>query len=413
MFLEIDRQSSKWQIGAHYCPIHSSNAANVFKALVEIDLETLSTIRLENFPFSITALSEAKFPTPLTVGTNLSLHLHDTRSRSPAGKVFGNSEKLDTITGMGPSRRNAGSQMYPGVRKPEPISLSTHLYQPGPLSILHLPLFGDELSGSGEIYVAGRFPSILNYERRTFPKLRGTIHSGARLCSMTSLPYPFSSLEKDLARQGELSMDQVLEAKTRPGKTLIACGEYNSKGSLEMYGLSPYPERKPTSTGTTTGGTLQNSATKNRQTSSSSKLLSVLNHGTQIVISDGGGNLKWMERDGFTEARRWNTADGSVGAPRGIFGTLGDSYMDSGSGDIVIKILENKGELILWTGEKIGLLSFSSKPGFSAESFEHAAKTAEEARLEREERIYSRTMRRALEHQANEVRYVRGLGIGL
>jgi hypothetical protein len=303
--------------------------------------------------------------------------------------------------------------MYPGVRKPEPISLSTHLYQPGPLSILHLPLFGDELGGSGEIYVAGRFPSILNYERRTFPKLRGTIHSGARLCSMTSLPYPFSSLEKDLARQGELSMDQVLEAKSRPGKTLIACGEYNSKGSLEMYGLSPYPERKPTSTGTTTGGTLQNSATKNRQTSSSSKLLSVLNHGTQIVISDGGGNLKWMERDGFTEARRWNTADGSVGAPRGIFGTLGDSYMDSGSGDIVIKILENKGELILWTGEKIGLLSFSSKPGFSAESFEHAAKTAEEARLEREERIYSRTMRRALEHQANEVRYVRGLGIGL
>jgi hypothetical protein len=303
--------------------------------------------------------------------------------------------------------------MYSSARKPEPSEASTHLYQPGPLSILHLPLFGDELGGSGEIYVAGRFPSILNYERRTFPKLRGTIHSGARLCSMTSLPYPFASLEKDLARQGELSIDQVLEAKTRPGKTLIACGEYNSKGSLEMYGLSPYPEMNPISTGTSTGGTLQNSATKNRQTSSSSKLLSVSNHGTQIVVSDGGGNLKWMERDGFTESRRWNTAQGSVGTPRGIFGTLGDSYMDSGSGDIVIKILENKGELILWTGEKIGLLSFSSKPGFTAQSFEHAAKTAEEARLEREERIYSRTMRRALEHQANEVRYVKGLGIGL
>lgn len=358
-------------------------------------------------------MSEAKYPTPLTVGTNLSLHLHDTRSRGSAGKATANSERLDSVNAKGPSRRISGPQIYLNARKPEPTPLSTHLYQPGPLSILHLPLFGDELSGSGEIYVAGRFPSILNYERRTFPKLRGTIHSGARLCSMTSLPYPFSSLEKDLARQGELSADQIVEAKTRPGKTLIACGEYNSKGSLEMYGLSPYPERKPISSGTTVGGTLQNSATKNRQTSSSSKLLSVSNHGTQIVVSDGGGNLKWMERDGFTESRRWNTADGNVGTTRGIFGTLGDSYLDPGSGDIVIKILENKGQLILWTGEKIGLLSFSNKPGFTAESFEHAAKTAEEARLEREERIYSKTMRRALEHQANEVRYVKGLGIGL
>jgi hypothetical protein len=55
-------------------------------------------------------------------------------------------------------------------------------------------------------------------------------------------------------------------------------------------------------------------------------------------VSDGSGNLKWLEKDGFTEARRWNIAHGSVEASRGIFGTLGDSYMDSGSGDIVIKI---------------------------------------------------------------------------
>jgi len=56
------------------------------------------------------------------------------------------------------------------------------------------------------------------------------------------------------------------------------------------------------------------------------------------VVSDGGGNLKWLERDAFTEARRWNIAHGLIEAPRGLFGTLGDSYMDSGSGDIVIKI---------------------------------------------------------------------------
>lgn len=179
---------------------------------------------------------------------------------------------------------------------------------------------------------------------------------------------------------------------------------------------------------------------KNRQTSSSSKLLSVSNHGTRIVVSDGDGNLKWFERDGFTEARRWNIAHGSVEAPRGskytpipdccrcpdcdeVFGTLGDSYMDSGSGDIVVKLLNthngredrvvNEDDLVLWTGEKIGLLSFTTKPGFTAESFEAPGnKTPEEARIEMAEKTYAETMGRALEANANEVRWMRGLGLG-
>lgn len=98
--------------------------------------------------------------------------------------------------------------------------------------------------------------------------------------------------------------------------------------------------------------------------------------------------------------------------------------MDSGSGDIVIKLANthngrtdkpvNEDDLILWTGEKIGLLSFSSKPGFSADSFEdRGSKTPEELHREREERTYSETMGRALEANANEVRWMRGLGLGL
>jgi hypothetical protein len=295
----------------------------------------------------------------------------------------------------------------------------THLHQPGPLSILHLPCSGNEWDSNGDIYVAGRFSNILNYDRRFFPRLRGTIHSGAKLCGLASLPFPFTSMEKDLARRGELSIEQVSEAKNRPGKTLIACGEYNSKGSLEMYGLSPNPGLS----NEFSAGSLQNSVMKNRQTSSSSKLLSVTNHGTRIVVSDGGGNIKWFERDGFTEARRWNIAHGSVEAPRGIFGTLGDSYMDSGTGDLAIKLANtrngrdgrsaNEDDLIFWTGEKIGLLSFSNKPGFTANSFEEVGhKTPEEARQEREERTYSETMGRALEANANEVRWLRGLGLG-
>ncbi|KAF7888129.1 uncharacterized protein EAF02_002670 [Botrytis sinoallii] len=390
----------------------------VQSGLVEVDLETLQTVNHERYPFSITALSEAKHPTPLTVGTNLSLYLHDSRQRTNVGSPS-QAERLDSFSGTPGSASNHFS--FKSLLDPEPSAEYAHLYQPGPLSIVHLPSAGSEWNGNGDIYVAGRFPSILNYDRRNFPKLRGTIHSGARLSQIASLPYPFASMEKDLARRGELSVEQVWQAKTRPGKTLIACGEYNSKGSLEMYGLSPDPNLSNISS-QFSAGRLQDSTMKNRQTSSSSKLLSVANHGTRIVVSDGGGNLKWFERDGFTESRRWNIAHGSVAAPRGIFGTLGDSYMDSGSGDIALKILTtdsglhdrsvNENDLVLWTGDKIGLLNFSNKPGFTADSFEETPKTAEEALREKEEHTHSETMRRALEMQANEVRYVRGLGMG-
>ncbi|KAL2063329.1 hypothetical protein VTL71DRAFT_5134 [Oculimacula yallundae] len=393
----------------------------VQSGLVEVDLDTLSVISHERFPFSITALSEAKHPVPLTVGTNLCLYLHDSRARRLSGSDETGTERIDSYDAEFDSLGSQKSQSldFRALLNPEPSPSFAHLHHPGPLSILHLPSSGSEWDGNGEIYVAGRFPSILNYDRRYFPKLRGTIHSGARLCSMASLPYCFASMEKDLARRGELSLEQIWEFKNRPGKTLMAVGEYNSKGSLEMYGLSPSPSHSTISSDTSY---IQNSVMKNRQTSSSSKLLSVSNHGTRIVVSDGGGNLKWLERDGFTEARRWNIAHGSVEAPRGIFGTLGDSYMDSGSGDIVLKLANtrngpeknvNEDDLVLWMGEKIGLLTFSRKPGFTADSFEASGdKTPAQLRREQQEQTYSETMGRALEANANEVRWMRGLGLG-
>jgi len=387
------------------------------EGVVEVDLETLQAVSHENFPFSVSALSEARHPTPITVGTNLSLHLYDPRpSTIHPRQVESSFDTFDHQHGG-----NARVSAFHGIFDPAPDPNYAPLFHAGPLSIVHLPSSGDEWDGNGDIYVAGRFPSILNYDRRHFPKLRGTIHSGARLCSLTALPYPFASMEKDLMRRGELSIEQVNVAKSLPGKTLIACGEYNSKGSLELYGLSPLPHLSNISSDSS-AGRLQNSTMKNRQTSSSSKLLSVSNHGTRIVFSDGGGNLKWVERDGITEVRRWNISHNSIEAPRGIFGTLGDHYMDSGSGDIARKVLHihtgrsdrpvNEDDLVLWTGEKLGLLSFSSKSGFNAESFEEKSQTLEEAHKEREERIYGQTMRRALERQADEVRFVRGLGLG-
>lgn len=161
---------------------------------------------------------------PLTVGTNLSLDLYDSRAASSISDLsFLRGERLDSFSNQPPSKQSYATAGIQTLLNPTTSTEYAHLYQPGPLSILHLPSNGNDWNGSGEIYVAGRFPSILAYDRRFFPKLRGTIHSGARLCSMAALPYPFASIEKDLARRGELSgmfarniQSPILESRATP-----------------------------------------------------------------------------------------------------------------------------------------------------------------------------------------------------
>jgi len=285
--------------------------------------------------------------------------------------------------------------------------------QSGALSILHLQKPGAEVDLSDDIYVAGRFASILHYDRRKFPSIMGTIHSGARLSSLTSLPYPFSSMDSDLRRKGLLSIDQVAQSKAAPGgRTLVACGEYGTKGSLEMYGL-----RDPSAASATQAGGLQTATQKNRQTSSPSKLLSVVNHGTCLAVSDGSGSIKWFERDGFTEVRRCRIGHCERDAGPSLFASM------PGSDDLARKLLPtqlpgrrggegvNKNDLLFWTGEKLGLIGFSSQPGFTADDFEETARTAEEAAREREEHSYGEMVRAALQRQADEARFVRNLGL--
>ena len=312
----------------------------------------------------------------------------------------------------------------------EPLPPYAPLSQPGPLSILHLQRPGQEADLSDDIYVAGRFSNILHYDRRKFPSIRGSIHSGARLCSMTSLPYPFSTLDSELRRKGELSLEQVETSKTvAGGRTLIACGEYNTKGSLELYGLTPTETAH-----TSTPGGLQNSTFKNRQTCSQSKLLSVVNHGTRLAFSDGSGYIKWFERDGFTEVRRCRIGHSEVSQGPSIFASM------PGSDDIARKLLPirtsstaphgsnsgdddtdisggkaNANDLLFWTGEKLGLVTFSARPGFTADDFEEERLGGMDPLAlvrESEENAYSERMRQALQRQADDVRLVRNLGLG-
>jgi hypothetical protein len=210
-------------------------------------------------------------------------------------------------------------------------------------------------------------------------------------------------------------LDQVNKAKSvSGGRTLIAGGEYNTKGSLEIYGLSGSSDL-----GNSEYSLIQNSTMKNRQTASAAKLLSVINHGTRIVYSDGDGFIKWVERDGFTEVRRHKIGHGETVAHRSLFASM------PGSDEIARKILStrtvemganndvNNEDILFWTGEKLGLVGFSSQAGFTAEDFEEDARTPEEMAAAKEGQLYNERMRLALERQANDVRFVRFLGAGI
>ncbi|RMZ67482.1 f-box domain-containing [Pyrenophora seminiperda CCB06] len=403
----------------------------VQNVLNEVDLNTLKVVSRTPYPFPITALSEAHNRTPLTVGTNWTLHLHDTR-KPPQPPSSVRCELIGGATDTSFARLETGD--FGGH-----VSLS----QPGALSILHLPT-SREWDGNGDIWVGGRFTSMLNFDRRAFPRLRGTVHSGARLSCITALPYPFVPHHLRLGRP-YASPSLLRQVKTTPGYTLVTAGEYKGKGSLELYGLSNDPVYSINSSDSRTTRN-QSAYYQNRQTASSSKLLSVASHGTRLVFADGDGNLKWVERDGSTPVRQFNindlqpihgSGDDNARASRSSSHQVGlvnaETDTEAGwGGDIVQKILptvtpslvapytpsERTGaasNLVLWTGDgKLGMLGFGRTAPFAAKDvFEDALEEqVGDAAGERiREREYTAGMRRALEQQARELRWLRGYGL--
>lgn len=462
--------------------------------LSEVDLNTLEVIRQTEYAWTITALSDILSPyQPLTVGTSFSLHILDHRSPSrhgscsQAGKVdLGDSiaffPNKDSENKVQPAKR---IQIYPlcdfgsnGLNPQShhhatlptfPVSgrrdLSSYAkVEPAPLSILH--------QTDNSIMVAGRFPSILNYDRRYFPRLEYVIHSSARLSALAYLPFSPRGIKQS----------SVLERRG----TLISCGEYNGRGSLELYSvphstsssvLDPDTNNAPTASEASERDinaapdpfSNNSNATQtppdipcyqNRQSISSAKLLSVATQGTRIVFSDADGGLKWVERDGRTVARRWNINSyqlhqesfprlGRTAAGAGIdsVGHTGTLEAAIHGEEVVRKIIPTgKGEaddLLVWTGERIGLVGFGRDEEFhdaldnrewtgkamagdgrddvvkSFESFigprmEGDGTTREQTLgpgdLEEQAQEYDRQMRRALERQADELNWMHRFG---
>ncbi|KAJ5733927.1 hypothetical protein N7493_002713 [Penicillium malachiteum] len=401
--------------------------------LNEVDLETLKLISQQRYPWSIFALSqETDYSVPLTLATTLSLQIYDARLSATEEE-----EAISLRCENNPNPSFPELDIFPHpdfpllklqpnglpphrIRSPDPSDDTNYapLFQPGPLSILHPPA-----PNVNSILLAGRFPSILCYDRRFFPRLQSTVHSGGRLCGLTSAPEPRFPVFKD--------------SDYPTSHTVVACGEYNGRGSLELYDLSSTssdPQSNPSDRSSTLTPRY-----KNRQSAASSKLLSVASHGNRLVYSDSEGNIKWVERNGRSEVRRWNIntsepqypssrrnqssiSDRNEGPqPRGLWASL---ESENTSNEVARKILPTGGnltgdELLVWTGERIGRIKFSipADSGMEEEDdewFMHAEvdeQTRQELRQKQrdeweKERRYEDTMRRALERQADEVRWM-------
>ncbi|KAK2737655.1 hypothetical protein FQN57_007462 [Myotisia sp. PD_48] len=339
--------------------------------LHEVDISTCQLVSRKRYPSPITALSQETidYSTSLSVATTSSLHINDPRLH------------LDLSTTNESSRLDIAP-----------------LAQPGTQSILHPPL-----PNSNTICLAGRVPSILVYDRRYLPRIQSTAYSGSRLCCLAAIP----ALPKCV---------QVEDDKSVPYQSIIACGEYSGRGSLELYGLSALTDTKNPEH--LQPPTISNALLQNRQSSSYSKLLSVAAHGARIIYSDSHGIIRWTERDCRTLTRAWDlnysSPLSSESNPRNTRNWLAFPSRPSASKHDVARKLIPTGEtlsddeILVWTGDRIARLIFSME----AESNNKMNRSHEETEHTRREEEYSEAMRRSLWHHLDQINIMQTFGLG-
>ena len=387
--------------------------------LNEVDVATLQVITQQRYPWTIFALSqESDYSAPLTVATTLSMQMYDSRL-SAAAEEEAISLRCEQCLGLPAESRAFSLSPSPLLRKcgrririDMPLREDGNyasLFQPAPLSILHPPA-----PCVNNILLAGRFPSILCYDRRFFPRLQKAVHSGGRLCALTSVAstqFPWAS------------------SSCPDSHKVVACGGYNGCGTIELYDLKRVTSSS-TPQATTHDDVLNMSFSmspviQNRQNAAKSKVLSVQPHATRIAFSDTDGNIKWFERDGRSEVRRFNINNPNhwSSATRAAVARGGEARLN----EVARRILptggpdEAGGDLLVWTGDRIGRVRFCDDGGgqdddaMSTDDEEGIGSDLERRSRRREEkqreREYEGAMRRALERQADEVRWIGRLGM--
>lgn len=122
-------------------------------------------------------------------------------------------------------------------------------------------------------------------------------------------------------------------------------------------------------------------------------------------------------RTGLTEVRRHK-----IGSPEDHDLSQPSMFLRAETGDFARKLVStrtrpagsgeaaNCDDLVFWTGERLGMIAFSSGEGFRTSDFE--PEEDRNAELDEKAEEYSSMMRRALEVQADEVRLTRNLMVG-
>ncbi|KAI4196579.1 MAG: hypothetical protein LQ346_003197 [Caloplaca aetnensis] len=240
----------------------------------------------------------------------------------------------------------------------------------------------------------------------------GAIVGRSNSCSMTTkLAGEFSKT----ANRARINIAEGVSVDSAQNKAYIAVHNILTEVDLETLRISSSEEYPSPISALSEAShpTLAEPAVpyKNRSSASSSKLLSVIPHGTRIVFSDSDGGLKWVERDGHTLVRRWNLNAYNASTVPAPDPAASQMFASHDGGSVARKILplgsweEPKGELAVWTGEKIGILGFRPKPRFEWEWDQREVVGTEEGE-------FRTMMRRALERDADNARIVRGLGLG-
>ena len=302
-------------------------------SLVDIDLQTLAAAGRSSYTTSVTALSAITSSLPMTVATEEGIHIHDPRLH--------NSQNIETAP--------------------------TGHHTPNILSILH--------RGPHAIHVAGRFPSIITYDRRFLSKVHSTIWSGAH--ALTSL--------SELPQSGPY----------QHGGALLAAGQHKSqyeKGSLEIYNPDPLI---PLHNGIAT--TYQSH--RNRAGYCGRKLLYAIPHGCRIVCSDSDGHLTWVERDARPIVRQWDLPpSGEEEAMARKIIRLGNDPEDP------------RADLAIWTGTAVGIVGFGTRRFDARGEAGDEESQLEEGEYEDKEHAWRELTRRELHRQAEDLRYLNGFG---
>ena len=296
-------------------------------SIVGVDLLRLQRTECFRYSSTVTALSATTPGVPVTLATEDGLHLYDART----------------------DHRGA-------------VTASTAPYTPKILTILH--------RGPYAIHVAGRFPSIVTYDRRFYSSVHSTIHSGAQ--ALTSL--------RDIA-----------PSQRHPHGTILAAGLHEGQsehGSLELYHQE---------------SSLRNDipvtyvANRNRLTFQQRKLLYAIPHGNRFVCSDSHGSLNWVERDGTPIIRRWDI----TGAPTSRVEHMARKLICLGDDPN-----DPRADLAFWTGSAVGVL------GFGRHRFEeHEAEAGDCVAADNAAEAYRDIMRTALHRDAQELRVLNMLGV--